>query len=655
VGGLVTINVHTQNLPDASASHLHGAYGGVNGSVEIGLTQDGSNPSRWFIEAQALSAAQAAALAAGATYVNVHTPAHPGGEIRGQVIPGGILFATGRLQGSQEVPTVDTPAGGTFAVTVDPSTSMLQAHANTTGADDAVAAHLHEEYAGASGPVSIGLTQDPNNVAHWSATDVALTPAQLDAFTSGRLYANVHTPANPAGAIRGQLAPPPIEVLFTALSGEQEVPAAASAASATAAMTTNRETGTVTLHLRATGADDAVASHIHGAFAGINGPVMIGLTQDALDVTHWSVEEAQFDAAGLDDYLSGRTYVNLHTPANPGGEIRGQNVPEDIVVLFSPMDGDQVVPPVVTAAAGLTATTANLATRRFVVVINASGVDDATSAGLHQGSAGNNGAELLPLVQAPANPGQWSAETEPMPADAWNAYRGGSVYTQVATPAEPDGEIRGQIMPPDAADFDIEAPVVELTAPAAGVVSGTVTIEATANDNVGVSEVRFLANGAPIGSDLTAPYAFDWDTTAVSNGDVTLTAEAVDARGNTGTSSAVIVTVTNAAPVTLAQIQSAVFTPSCALSGCHDGGGAILPRSMDLRAGNSHGSLVNVPSEQVARDRVEPGNPDASYLIDKLEGNQAAGTSRMPFGGPPLDQATIDMIRQWITEGALDN
>jgi hypothetical protein len=482
-----------------------------------------------------------------------------------------------------------------------------------------------------------------------------LTAGQLNAFTSGRLYVNVHTPANMAGEIRAQVAPPPIEVLFTALSGEQEVPVVGTAASGTAAMTTNRETGTVTLHLRATGADDAAAAHIHGAFAGFNGPVIIGLEQDAGDVTHWFAEEAQFDAAGLDDYLNGRTYVNLHTPTNLGGEIRGQNVPEDIVVLFSPMGGDQVVPPVVTAADGLTAKTANLATRRFVVVINASGVDDGTSAGLHQGSAGNNGPEILPLAQTAANPGQWSAETEPLPADDWNAYRGGSVYTQVATPAEPGGEIRGQIMPPDAADVDDEAPAVQLTAPVAGDVSGTVTIEAVADDNVGVTEVRFLADGTLIASDLTAPYAIDWDTTAVSNGDVTLTAGAVDASGNTGTSNAVVVSVSNATPVTLTQIQSEVFTPTCAVSGCHDGGGNVLPRSMDLRADNSHGSLVNVPSEQVGFDRVEPGDPDASYLIDKLEGNQAAGTSQMPQGGPFLDQATVDMIRQWITEGALDN
>lgn len=654
-GGLTTINVNTRNLPDANAAHLHGAFGGLNGDVEIGLMQDASEPSRWFIEAQALSAAQADALAAGATYINVHTPTNPGGEIRGQVIPEGILFATGRLEGRQEVPAVDSMAGGTFAVTVDPATSILQAHANTTGADDAVAAHLHDEYAGASGPVSVGLTQDPNEISRWSATDIQLTADQLAAFTSGRFYVNVHTPANAAGEVRGQVAPPPIEVLFTELSGDQEVPAVASAASGTAAMTTNRETGTVTLHLRATGADDAVAAHIHAAFAGLNGPVIIGLEQDALDAGHWFVEQAQFDAAGLADYLSGRTYVNLHTPANPAGEIRGQNVPEDIVVLFSAMDGDQVAPPVMTAATGLTATTANLTTRRFVAVINASGVDDATSAGLHQGSAGNNGPEIVPLMQTPMNPGQWTVEVEPLAADTWNAYRGGSVYTQVATPAEPDGEIRGQIVPTDAADFDAEAPTVAITAPAAGEVSGTVTIEATANDNIGVTEVRFLADGELIDSDDTSPYSIDWDTTAVANGDVILTAEALDARGNTGSSNSVVVTVANAAPVTLTQIQDEVFTPTCAVSGCHDGGGNVLPRSMDLRAGNSHASIVNVPSEQVALDRVEPGDPDASYLIDKLEGNQAAGTSQMPFGGTALDQATIDMIRQWIAEGALDN
>jgi hypothetical protein len=48
---------------------------------------------------------------------------------------------------------------------------------------------------------------------------------------------------------------------------------------------------------------------------------------------------------------------------------------------------------------------------------------------------------------------------------------------------------------------------------------------------------------------------------------------------------------------------------------------------------------------------VEAGDPDNSYLIQKLEGTASEG-AQMPFGGPPLDQAVIDDIRQWIADGA---
>ena len=71
-------------------------------------------------------------------------------------------------------------------------------------------------------------------------------------------------------------------------------------------------------------------------------------------------------------------------------------------------------------------------------------------------------------------------------------------------------------------------------------------------------------------------------------------------------------------------------------------------------AADSFAALVGVQSLQVAFNRVEPGDPDNSYLIDKLEGTQAVG-SQMPQGGPFLDQETIDMIRQWISDGAENN
>jgi mono/diheme cytochrome c family protein len=103
---------------------------------------------------------------------------------------------------------------------------------------------------------------------------------------------------------------------------------------------------------------------------------------------------------------------------------------------------------------------------------------------------------------------------------------------------------------------------------------------------------------------------------------------------------------------TLQSIQDNVFTPICSV--CHTGGGAMLPGSMNLTSvAASFGSLVGVASEQQpGLQRVEAGDADNSYVIRKLEGAPGITGAQMPFGAQPLDQATIDAIRQWITDGA---
>ena len=101
------------------------------------------------------------------------------------------------------------------------------------------------------------MTQDPTNVALWSAVGAPIDAAGLAALLAGRYYVNVHTPANPGGEIRGQVTAESIEVLFTSMTGGQQVPANASAASAVVASTVDHETGDLTVHLRATGADTA--------------------------------------------------------------------------------------------------------------------------------------------------------------------------------------------------------------------------------------------------------------------------------------------------------------------------------------------------------------------------------------------------------------
>jgi extracellular elastinolytic metalloproteinase len=96
---------------------------------------------------------------------------------------------------------------------------------------------------------------------------------------------------------------------------------------------------------------------------------------------------------------------------------------------------------------------------------------------------------------------------------------------------------------------DTTAPTTSITSPAGGAtVSGTVAINANAADNVGVTRVDFYAGATLLGSDTTSPYSYSWNTTTVANGSYSLTTRAVDAAGNTGTSAAVSVTVSNTTP-----------------------------------------------------------------------------------------------------------
>lgn len=101
------------------------------------------------------------------------------------------------------------------------------------------------------------------------------------------------------------------------------------------------------------------------------------------------------------------------------------------------------------------------------------------------------------------------------------------------------------------------------------------------------------------------------------------------------------------------EIQANIFVPNCATTGCHLGAGA--PQGLRLDDANSYGMLVGVPSSESSSTlRVAPGDPGNSYLIQKLEGSASVG-AQMPLGAPALEQASIDVIRQWISDGAIDD
>lgn len=100
---------------------------------------------------------------------------------------------------------------------------------------------------------------------------------------------------------------------------------------------------------------------------------------------------------------------------------------------------------------------------------------------------------------------------------------------------------------------------------------------------------------------------------------------------------------------TFSSIQSVVFQQRCV--SCHNG----AVQTPDLRAGAAYASLVNAPSTETNLLRVAPGDPEASYLIHKLEGRAGIVGDRMPLGGPFLSSADIAVIRSWIQAGAPNN
>lgn len=93
-------------------------------------------------------------------------------------------------------------------------------------------------------------------------------------------------------------------------------------------------------------------------------------------------------------------------------------------------------------------------------------------------------------------------------------------------------------------------PSVSVTSPSANAnVFGTVALVASASDNVGVAGVQFTVDGQNVGGQITsAPYTMTWDSTAVADGNHSITAVAKDLASNTATSSPVTVVVSKIAP-----------------------------------------------------------------------------------------------------------
>lgn len=101
---------------------------------------------------------------------------------------------------------------------------------------------------------------------------------------------------------------------------------------------------------------------------------------------------------------------------------------------------------------------------------------------------------------------------------------------------------------------------------------------------------------------------------------------------------------------TFTRVQAEVFTPSCTFVGCHDAIGQSS--GLVLTPATAYANIVSRPSTEMPQlARVQPGDPANSYLYRKITGAGITG-DRMPLSRPPLDDAKIKLVRDWIRRGA---
>jgi hypothetical protein len=112
---------------------------------------------------------------------------------------------------------------------------------------------------------------------------------------------------------------------------------------------------------------------------------------------------------------------------------------------------------------------------------------------------------------------------------------------------------------------------------------------------------------------------------------------------------------------TFTSIQRDIFSTSDsamrqACTNCHNSGNAVVAGGLNLTGAGAYSALVNAPSrDKPGAIRVIPGDPDGSYLIQKIEGGPRIVGDRMPQSGPFLSSGQIAIIRRWIEQGAANN
>ncbi len=355
------------NTDIAGGSHLHLAPAGSNGPVQFLLTPQLSADQRSGVYQAAdnvfeLTEGLIDTLRAREIYVNIHSLDAPSGELRGQLMHESTAFFYAPFSGTSEAPPVNSPAFGSLIaewnagrVYATGSFADLQSDFNT---DIAGGAHLHFGLAGQNGGIIVPLTTEigaDNRSGIFRVADNTLpvSPEFPDTIVNRQVYVNIHTVDIPSGELRGQVLPYANNYYTATLDGTNEVQPISSTGQGAFKLELNGDQLSLSGSFSDLTAefDPAVAggSHLHEAPTGANGAIIFELVPELGDDNLSGVYQVRDNTFSLDEaqmtaLKEGRLYFNIHTTDFPGGELRGQVLPEtnqypDATEITGPADG----------------------------------------------------------------------------------------------------------------------------------------------------------------------------------------------------------------------------------------------------------------------------------------------------------------------------
>lgn len=428
------ISVSTTGLTGPiTGMHIHEGAAGTTGGVVIDLSTDVSgNRATANI---AITSMDLQKMLKGMYYLNVHTSANPGGEIRGQVVLEKDYSYRSVLDQAYVSSGSAAIGLGTYMLSLDKR--WLDINVVTYGlSGPIVAAHFHDV---TTGNVVAGL----DSLIMGNRIMGRLDASSIDPnLLNGGYYLNVHTAMHPMGEVAAVLETQPSTLTFD-VAMNNALLGTSSPAVGNAHIMLSPTMDTLWYAI----AWDTLSSALSGIhFHHSSGSVVHDIGPNVMGNWAMGMWVNPPDSV-LHDMLEGNTYINIHTPMNPAGEISGRTLRHAREGYPVNMDASQTVPFVSSGATGggIVTVNRNQSNAHYMLVVEGlSG--PITMAHFHKGLMGQTGGVVytLPFVNNAAY-GYWSdSSVTPFVTGNSLQFRRDSIYVNVHTAANPPGELRGQ-------------------------------------------------------------------------------------------------------------------------------------------------------------------------------------------------------------------